>query len=194
MTSFDQQILQEINSSDRSYHEKALKELYSKFYKSVERFILSKGGNTEDAKDIFQDSLIIFYQSIRKNKFRSESSIKTYLFGICKNIWLSKIKSSSKEKLVFSNLEHNLFTGYDEDNLVGQEDKEALVKELLHALNEPCKQILTYHYFERLSMKEITHLTGYANENVAKSKKYKCLQKLIKLALKHPLLQGKKVY
>ena len=35
-----------------------------------------------------------------------------------------------------------------------------------------------YYYFDRMSMQEIADRLGFANTNTAKTKKYKCKQKL----------------
>ncbi len=59
----------------------------------------NNNGSEEDAEDIFQDAIIVFYKNVVKGKITHlESSIKSYLFGICKNMFMSH--HSQKRKMV----------------------------------------------------------------------------------------------
>ena len=45
-------------------------------------------------------------------------------------------------------------------------------------MGETCRKVLTYYYFDGMSMAEIAERLGFANTNTAKTKKYKCKKKL----------------
>jgi len=61
----DQKII-ELIRTDNS--DKALAALY-KHFGMMRKMILSKGGNTEDAEDIFQEALIIFCRKVKEPGF-----------------------------------------------------------------------------------------------------------------------------
>ena len=62
-----------------------------------------------------------------------------------------------------------------------QEEKIKIIHECIDELGDTCKKILNYHYFDGLSMQDIAEKLGYANTDTAKTKKYKCKQKLFEL-------------
>ena len=68
----------------RNHDNTVLKEIYDAFFASVQLFIRSNFGTEEDAKDVFQESIIIIYRKIKKNELVLTCSFKTYLFSVCK--------------------------------------------------------------------------------------------------------------
>ncbi len=65
---------------------KSVKGLYS-FYPGIRKFIAANKGSREDAEDIFQEVLLIVHQQLKQPDFILSSSLKTYSFGIAKNLW-----------------------------------------------------------------------------------------------------------
>ena len=51
----------------------------------------------------------------------------------------------------------------------------------MEQLGETCRKVLMYYYFDEMSMQEIADKLGFANTDTAKTKKYKCKQKLDEL-------------
>ena len=73
------------------------------------------------------------------------------------------------------------------EQILIEQEMAAIVKSCMVKLSSLCRKILTLYYYEDKPMLEISELTGLANENVAKSKKYQCkkeLELLVKSALK----------
>ncbi|MFM8832834.1 MAG: RNA polymerase sigma factor, partial [Cytophagales bacterium] len=58
---------------------------------------------------------------------------------------------------------------------------EKIMAKCLEQLGETCRKVLTYYYFDEMSMQEIADKLGFANTDTAKTKKYKCKQKLDEL-------------
>jgi DNA-directed RNA polymerase specialized sigma subunit len=55
-----------------------------------------------------------------------------------------------------------------------------VIKEYVKKLDETCRQLLSYFYFDELDNKVIAEKMGFANTDVVKSKKYQCFKKLEK--------------
>jgi DNA-directed RNA polymerase specialized sigma24 family protein len=90
----DQEIIQGIKSGE-SYAVKYL----AKDYLPVIRYYISKNnGNEEDAKDIFQDALFIIIEKIHNDDFALQGPLSTYLFAICKNLWLMVLDKQKAAK------------------------------------------------------------------------------------------------
>ena len=91
----DDKIIIELLKSGKQ--DKAFLKLY-KNYPKVEKLILSKGGSKEDAKDVFQEALIIFYEKVCNTEFKLTSAIGTYLYSVCRFLWKDElIKRKGKQ-------------------------------------------------------------------------------------------------
>ena len=56
----------------------------SAFISMVKSFVKQRGGNTEDAEDLIQESLSTLAINLVSRKYKGDSSIENYAFGICK--------------------------------------------------------------------------------------------------------------
>ena len=74
-------------------------ELIYKNFPMMKKMIISSGGTSDDAKDIFQDSVIIFYRMTVKSDFSLSSSISTLLYSICRKLWLKKIRDQLSREI-----------------------------------------------------------------------------------------------
>jgi RNA polymerase sigma factor (sigma-70 family) len=155
---------------------KAFLKLY-KNYAQVEKLILSKGGSKEDAKDVFQEALIIFYEKVMHTDFKLTASIATYVYSVSRFIWkdqLIKRKSDQTISLSFK------FTSEEETEFQKAIEMEEQFKQLegiLLQLGKKCLQLLKLFYYEGLKMKEIADKIGLKSEKVAKNQKYKCIER-----------------
>lgn len=135
----------------------------------------------EEARDIYQYAILIFYTNAIRGKLDiMSSSIKTYLFAIGKNQVLKRDR------------EFQRFTNVLIDNIVDEgeffrnekhitEEQLLQVSEALNELGDPCKKLLEYAYFRKMNMEEITVALGYKNAATTKNLKYKCIQRLKKI-------------
>jgi RNA polymerase sigma factor (sigma-70 family) len=157
----------------------AIRFLYREHFELLSRYILNNSGNEQDAEDIFQDVIVAFVNLVQAGKFRGESSIRTFLFSLNKNIWLNEIKRKGRalvreEKYERQNVKDEVTADMAMEI---QQTKEGLM-EVIDELGDKCKKILLLFYFENKSMKEIVAELPYENEQVVRNKKSKCLKKL----------------
>lgn len=165
----DREILDKITAGDES----ALDFLYKKYFKMMARLVMTNNGTEQDAKDIFQDALIVFWQKVKSGKLILTSKISTYLYSICLNLWRKELER--KKRL---SREEKDGTSYINDD---QAERIKIVNECIGMLGETCKNVLTFYYFENMSMQDIADKLNFANTDTAKTKKYKCKKKLDKL-------------
>ena len=178
----DSELLQWIQSGDLAQRDQAFIILYRQYYPMVLKLVLQNKGGEEDAKDIFQDGLIVLYNQIQQGAFKERSTLKTYLYSICRNLWLKKLTRGQKTVEIIDNLEYEAINENALKNLIGTE-REQCVEKLLLQLGEECNKILRYFYYDKLSMKKIKINLKLASEQVAKNKKMKCLKRLRKQVL-----------
>ena len=71
---------------------KVIQELYTDLLPRITRFIVQNNGNEEEAMDIFQEGLVIIFNKARLASFRLTSSLYTFLYAICRNLWHNQLK------------------------------------------------------------------------------------------------------
>lgn len=162
----DSEILDRISRGD----ERVLDQLYKKYYRMMTKIVLSNNGTEEEAKDVYQEALLAFWQKAARGELVLTSKISTYLYSICLNQWRKELDRKSR----LSSEE------VDGEDYQQHEAKERLriVKECIDQLGDVCKNVLTYYYFDGLNMQDIAKKMKFANTDTAKTKKYKCKKKL----------------
>lgn len=159
----------------------SLSEMYRTFFPMVLKMILNNNGDEEDAKDIFQEALIVLYDKVQQDDFTLNSQLKTFLYSVCRRLWLKRLNSKGFFDLDIQDFAEHIPV---DDDLQQHREKEMqflLMEQSLKLLGEPCQTIIQDFYLHQLSMQEICEKFGYTNADNAKTQKYKCLQRLKKL-------------
>jgi len=154
---------------------RAMSELYQ-YLPKVEGLILSKGGNKEDAGDMYQEALIIFCRKAKEDAFVLTSAIGTYLYSTCRFLWKDELKRRNKSSFEF---ESELSGGEEESLLeaIEEEKNYQLAEEALSQIGDRCIQLLKLFYHEGMRMVEIATRMKFSSEKIAKNQKYKCLER-----------------
>ena len=167
----------EIIHSIRKGDQKPLEAIYVEHYPMIKDYILKNSGSEIEAKDVYQDGMIILHEKLMDPAFLLSAKISSFLFSICRNIWLKQLRT--KKKLPKTMLDEN--QDFVPDMVDDHFEKEERLKKISNAMKElgdSCKKILTLFFFEKASMNEIAQQLGYTNEANAKNQKYKCMKKL----------------
>ncbi len=161
--------------------EEALNRLYVGYFPMVLQFIVNNNGDEDDAKDVYQEAIIVLYNKIKSGDFELTSKLKTYIYSVSRRIWLKKLSRQSKKTNNVSEFEDVIAV---EEDVEVHEEKDLQFDKMeaaLAQLGEPCKTIIQDFYINNLSMQDISEKFGYTNTDNAKTQKYKCLQRLKKL-------------
>lgn len=154
----------------------------------VQSLIINNNGATDDARDVFQEAMIVLYEKSRTPDFELNCQLKTYIYSVCRRLWLKKL---ARSKRYIPEIHEMANTVPVEDDLEVQElrNQEFLVMEkALAGLGEPCKSLLEAFYLQKKNMSEIAAGFGYTNTDNAKNQKYKCLMRLRKLFFSEPTI------
>lgn len=174
----------------RGGDERALAHLYRLHWPMVSHFVLQNSGSEDDAQDVYQEGVMVFYEKVRDGSLELSCQIKTYLYAVCRRLWLKRLTSKSRFGVrLLDDEEHGpyLNTGAEEDLLVAEEQDRrfATMSEALLHLGEPCRSLLEGFYLLDKSMQDLSAEFGYTNADTAKNQKYKCLVRLKKLFFAH---------
>ena len=160
-----------------------LQEIYQKSLPEVVKYIKRNSGTLEDAKDVFQEAILVIYNKVKEDELTLTTTFHVYLFSICKRIWLKKLRSKSSQVLPLSaTWGLTIENEYEEQFLKTRKWK--LFNAKLESLATECRKVLQM-LFNGQSGKEIAIAMGYT-EAYAKRKKYKCKLSLMDLVRKDP--------
>ena len=159
---------------------KAAETIYKENFNMVLAFILNNNGSYDEARDIFQEAMITLYQKAKSESFVLTSQIKTYVYSVCRRLWLKRLHQIGKTANGVENFES---IPVEEDIEIHERRNAELgiMDRALNSLGEPCKSLLEAFYIEKKSMDQIALSFGYTNADNAKNQKYKCLMRLKKL-------------
>jgi RNA polymerase sigma factor (sigma-70 family) len=152
--------------------------VYKQYYPTIKFLITTNSGTETDAEDVFQDALVVLFKKIAREDLILTSSFKTFLYSICRNLWLQRL-----DRRVFSNeflemedlseLQDNLYLEQPEE----EHEKYRLFQQHFLKLSEDCQKILQL-FLGKTSLKEIAEIMGFKTEKYAKTRKFMCKEKL----------------
>ncbi len=178
MNEKNETIIVALKNGDRNFYST----LYKDYYPSVEKFILRNSGTINDAKDIFQDTLIVLIEKIRLDNFRLTASLKTYLIAISKNLWFKKLRNGSNyyETEMTETLSHRFF---NEISLSIEKERSYWEKlhDYMNKITAHCNHLLQAMFFKNKNIAEIQLEFGYSTRHNAQNQKHKCIQQLRKV-------------
>ena len=160
---------------------RAVEALYKSHFSMIQHFVTNNNGSFDDARDIFQEAMITLYEKVQLDNFALTCQIKTYLFSICKNLWLKRLQQMGKYSTPLSAQEETISVEEDMDRFEKKDAAFAIMDRALNSLGEPCKSLLEGYYLNKKGMQELASQFGYTNADNAKNQKYKCLMRLKKL-------------
>lgn len=160
---------------------KAIECIYSDNYGVIQNLVLNNNGTEEDAKDIFQEALIVLYEKAKSGVFELNCQIKTYLYSVSKRLWLKRLQKNSRYELQSDGFEETVSVEEDMGMHEKRNSEFGMMEHAMSNIGEPCKSLLEAYYIRKQNMQDIADHFGYTNADNAKNQKYKCLMRLRKL-------------
>lgn len=160
----------------------AIETIYRECFDVVQKLVINNNGTHDDAKDVFQEALIVLYEKAKDENFELTSQIRTYVYSVCRRLWLKRLQGLQRfGGTPVESLEEIVPV---EDDLEEHQLKSLQFKSLdkaLSSLGEPCKSLIEAYYLQKKNMQDIAGEFGYTNADNAKNQKYKCLMRLKKI-------------
>ncbi len=168
----DQEIIKQLKKGNES----CLKYLY-RHINMVKSLILKNNGSEDDALDIFQEAIIVFYKNVMSGEYELKGKISSYLYEVSRRLWLNQL--NRRKKYENPNSDANLIEQVDEIN--EKTESKALqeyIRNALEKLGEPCKSLLEAAVFLSMKMEDIAERFNYSGARSASQQKLRCLKKL----------------
>lgn len=145
----DSELFARLND-EHTVSERAFAELYARYAGRVYSFCLRFLGDADEAKDVYQDTFIRFYQSARRE--REMSNVPGFLLTIARNLCLNA-KRDRKPTVTVEDVEAALA-------VPGQEQREftQLVTMALEMLPDDYREVFVLREYEGLTYAEIADI------------------------------------
>lgn len=160
---------------------KAVETIYRENYNMVQALVINNNGSADDAKDVFQEAMIVLYEKARTGGFELNCQIKTFVYSVCRRLWLKRLQQQNRYAAPGDSMETVVQV---DDDLEAHEQRNAefeMMEKAISNLGEPCKSLLEAYYLQKQNMQVIATNFGYTNADNAKNQKYKCLMRLKKI-------------
>lgn len=174
-------LLEGLAASDK----KAVETIYKDNFNTIQALILNNNGSSDDARDIFQESIIVLYEKAKSGSFELNCQIKTFLYSVSRRLWLKRLQQQNRFSSPGDSMEPVVPV---EEDLEEHERRNAefdMMEKAISHLGEPCKSLIEAYYLQKQSMQAIAANFGYTNADNAKNQKYKCLMRLKKIFFTH---------
>ena len=154
----------------------AFRQLYDRYAAALEGAVRRRIGNREAASDIVQQAFLRFHRA--RNDFRTDAKVRPWLYTIALNLARDWGRKHGRRTYV----------EYDErddpveppDHVVRREEI-AQVRSALNQLDEKHREVIDLHWFEGLTFREISDVTGdgVSALKVRAHRTYKKLRKIL---------------
>jgi len=159
----------------------AIETIYRDNYAVIQAFVLNNSGNADEARDLFQEAMIVLYEKAVSGSFELHSQLRTYLFSVCRRLWLKRLQQMNRYTGQVEMLEDTVPVEEEMEMHEKKNNDFLLMESAMAKIGEPCKSLLDAYYIQHKNMQEIAADFGYTNADNAKTQKYKCLMRLKKL-------------
>ncbi|MEN8201612.1 MAG: sigma-70 family RNA polymerase sigma factor [Bacteroidota bacterium] len=172
----------------RNHNSGILQYVYDTQFPIIEAYIIHNQGTRDQAKDVFQEAMIVVYKRVKSGELELTCKFGTYLYAICKNIWIQERK---KYLLRAEKLRHQPLMVNDPgpaDDPLLQNHLSELFNKHFGELSEDCQKILSM-FFNNFSVEDIRSAMNYKDVHHAADRKYRCKKSLIKRIVNDPLFK-----
>lgn len=147
--------------------------LYQEAFPGVARYVAKQGGTLDEAKDVFQDALICYYERSLTEAESPRTSTEAYLFGIARHLWSKRYQQQKRDAALTADHWEQIA-----EELPKERAAQDRVIRMLEQAGKKCMKLLQAFYYHKRSMPELADDFGYRSTRSATVQKYKCLEKV----------------
>ena len=136
----------------------------------VLQLIINNNGTADDAKDIYQEAIIVLYNKIKAGDFELSSKLKTYIYSVCRRLWLKRLSQMNRYGGDIRDFQDYLPV---EDEVEKHNDRDmqfSKMESALQLLGEPCKTIMEDFYIHNRSCRRSANVLAIPMQIMPKRK------------------------
>ncbi|WP_184549623.1 RNA polymerase sigma factor [Mucilaginibacter sp. FT3.2] len=146
--------------------------LYKQVFPAVARYVARCGGSFDEAKDVFQDALLNYYEKASSTGLSINNSDGAYIYGTARYLWIKRYKEGG-QTLPLN--EADIVNTVPETVNIPDENK---LLQFLETTGRRCMELLRSFYYDKLPMTQIAETFGFSGVRSATVQKYKCIEKV----------------
>jgi RNA polymerase sigma factor (sigma-70 family) len=157
-----------------------LEYVYKKYFPIVRFFVIKNSGTDDDAKDVFQEAIILIYKKLIDGSLDLTCTFKTYLYSVGRLLWLRQLEKKKVRKEVVT--DNQVFIRVDDNDfegLVTEQEQYRIYQKHFQLLHKDCQEILRL-FLQKVPLKEIAQMMSIKSDKYLKKRKYACKEALIK--------------
>lgn len=163
---------------------KQLQQLYRQLFPMIRDMVWKYGGSEQDARDVFQDAVMVVFHKAKQPGFLLTSQFSTFFYGIALNVWRSRRKKKSNSEVMIPEDAQYIADDLSEfDHL--KLERQSLFDKAFAQLGEDCQRLLLL-FFQKKSMDEIAAEMGFGSDNYAARRKHTCKERLVDMIKSYP--------
>jgi RNA polymerase sigma factor (sigma-70 family) len=156
--------------------EQTLETIYKKTYPMVLHYVRQRHGTADDAQDLLQEAIILFYEKAVHKELNLTASATTYIMAVCKNRWRRELEKRNRQQELPSDISERVKVEASADT----DQPQLRLTQFVDQLGEKCKAILVAFYYMGQRMEQVAAQYQYRNVRTATVQKFKCLERLRK--------------
>jgi RNA polymerase sigma factor (sigma-70 family) len=164
---------------------KILKLIYKEHFSLIKSFIVKNSGTIEDARDVFQEAVIVIYRYTKKDDFKINCAFDTFLYSICRTIWLNNLRNKKIRINKLDDIREYITFSASDDEQIEESAEYKLYQKHFQKLGDECKKLLQLFY-DKVPYREIAKKMNYKSIGLVKKKKFKCKEFLLKSIREDP--------
>ena len=145
---------------------------------SIQHYVISKGGDLSDAKNIRQETLLLFWENLQAGRFewRSEGCFSSYLFGIARRQWSKELRRRRREDAALHWVQWQPMASPPNQEALFfktiEEEKLEAFSTCFERLDARSRRLLEGRHVEGLSYSALAEELGLASGQVARQRAY----------------------
>lgn len=163
--------------------DKDFNRIYTLYAAEVYRYIVSLCRDRTLAEDILQDTMLKAFENI--GGFEGACSVKTWLCSIARNEYFDHLRRSDNKNIPLD--ENNSIYGENAEARAVSSLSAVEILKLVHALEEPFREVFTLRFYGDLKFSEIGEVFG-KSENWARVSFFRARERLALMLEKEGLL------
>ena len=157
-----------------------LRKIYQEYFGRIAHMVNTNNGTEDEAKDVFQDALLVIYEKKFDEQFVLTCGFYTYLYAICRNLWYDRQRGKKAKKEDVLDEQLAVSDEYSTQEAIVEHRKYELYRQKWELLGEECKKLLNLA-FDKVSGEQIVSLMQYSSVSYARKRKFLCKERLKKL-------------
>src|SRR5688572_33002967 len=108
----------------------------------VQSMVINNNGSSDDAADIFQESMIVLYEKVKTGHSELHCQLKTFIYAVCRRLWLKKLGQLQRFGPGIENMEELVSVEEDLETHENRQKEFSIMEAAMGKIGEPCKSLL----------------------------------------------------